>query len=110
MGQQLRERFSTAAEGQKLLETYKLAKVRTLLSIDRIDLVDRTSGLLQVRAVVTRKKGSLLAENGPTDEDRLSVDLVERIVPRTSARPDGLEVVELRITQTTAAGSAGTQP
>src|SRR5215470_4544408 len=114
MGSQLRERFSTAAAGQKLLETYKLARIRTMLSVDSIELVDRTSLLLHVRAIVTRKKGSILAENAPTDEDRLSVELVERVVPRTSARPDGLEVVELRITPiTTSTGSAppaGTQP
>src|SRR5438105_61695 len=114
MGSQLRERFSTAAAGQKLLETYKLARVRMMLSVDSIELVDRTSLLLHVRAIVTRKKGSILAENGPTDEDRLSVELVERVVPRTSARPDGLEVVEMRITPIAAASgaepSSGTQP
>jgi len=114
MGSELRERFSTAAAGQKLLETYKLARVRTMLSVDSIELVDRTSLLLHVRAIVTRKKGSILAENAPTDDDRLSVELVERVVPRTSARPDGLEIVELRITPITAStGSApppGTQP
>ena len=114
MGAQLRERFSTAAAGQKLLESYKLARVRTMLSVDSIELVDHTSSFLHVRAVVTRKKGSLLAENAPTDEDRLSVELVERVVPRTSARPDGLEVVEMRITPIVAASgaapSSGTQP
>jgi len=107
MGSQLRERFSTAAAGQKLLESYRLARVRTRLSVDSIELVDHNSALLHVRAVVTRKKESLLAENGPTDEDRLSVELVERIVPRTSTRPDGLEVVEMRITPV-AAGTAAT--
>lgn len=105
MGSQLRERFSAAAARQKLLETYKLAKVRTVLSVDSIELVDHTSALLHVRAVVTRKKGTLLAESGPTDEDRLSVELVERVVPRTGARPDGLEVVEMRITPTGMASS-----
>ena len=113
MGTQLRERFSTAAAGQKLLETYKLARVRTILSVDSIELVDHSSSLLHVRAVVTRKKGTLLAENAPNDEDRLSVELVERVVPRTSARPDGLEVVELRITPistTTGPAPVGIQP
>src|SRR6266478_123557 len=107
MGSQLRERFSTAAAGEKLLETYRLARVRTMLSVDSIELVDHTSSLLHVRAVVTRKKGSLLAENAPTDEDRLSIELVERVVPHTSARPDGLEIIEMRITPiTTASGAA----
>ena len=112
MGSQLRERFSEAAAGQKLLETYKLAKVRTSLSVESIDLVDRNSVLLQVRAVVTRKKGSLLSETGPGDEDHLSVELVERVVPRSSARPDGLEIVELRITplQTASSAAPGAQP
>src|SRR6266446_296921 len=114
MGSQLRERFSTAAAGEKLLETYKLARVRTMLSVDSIELVDHTSSLLHVRAVVTRKQGSLLAENAPSEDDRLSVELVERVVPRSNARPDGLEVVEMRITPIVAASGAappsGTQP
>ena len=114
MGSELRERFSTAAAGQKLLETYRLARVRTMLSVDSVELVDHTSSLLHVRAVVTRKKGSLLAENAPTDEDRLSIELVERVVPRTSARPDGLEIIEMRITPIATAGGAApaaeTQP
>src|SRR5882724_6312622 len=114
MGSQLRERFSAAAAGQKLRESYKLARVRTMLSVDSIELVDHTSSLLHVRAVVTRKQGSLLAENAPSEEDRLAVELVERVVPRTSVRPDGLEVVEMRITPIAAASAAappsGTQP
>jgi hypothetical protein len=76
--------------------------------VDRIELVDRNSALLQVRAIVTRKKASLLAESGPTDEDRLSVELVERIVPRTIARPDGLEIIEMRIGQMAPPSGAAT--
>ncbi len=106
LAEQKQQPSDVAAAGQKLLETYKLARVRTMLSVDSIELVDHTSSLLHVRAVVTRKKGSLLAENAPTDEDRLSVELVERVVPRTSARPDGLEVVEMRIKPIAAASGA----
>jgi len=108
MGSQLRERFAAAAAEQKLLETYKAAKIRTTLSIESIELIDRTSTLLHVRAHVVRQKGTLLAE-GPVDEDRLGVELVERIVPRTSSRPDGLEVVELRITSIAVHGSTETR-
>lgn len=97
MGSELRERFAAAAAEQKLLDTYKTAKIRTTLSVANIELVDRTSTLLHVRAAVGRKKGTLLAE-GLVDEDRLVVELVERVVPRSSNRPDGLEVVEMKIT------------
>lgn len=107
MGPQLRDRFSTAAARAKLLETYKVARVRTELTLDSVELLDRSSALLHVRTVVTRKKGSLLAESGPVEDDRLSVDLVERVVPRTSSRPDGLEIVEMRITPITALINAG---
>jgi hypothetical protein len=108
MGSELRERFSNAAAQHRLLDNYKLAKIRTTVSVDRIELVDRSIALLQVRAMVTRKKASLLAESGPTDEDRLSVELVERIVPRTIARPDGLEIIEMRIGQMAAPNGVAT--
>ncbi len=98
MSQALRERVSADAAAKKLIEAYRAAKVRTILSIDAIELVEKTSALLHVRARVTRKIGGMLvASEAPTANEQLVVELVERIVPRTSARPDGLEVVELRI-------------
>jgi hypothetical protein len=98
MAPSLRERVAADAAGKKLLDSYRAAKVRTSLSIEAVELVERTSSLLHVRATVRRKVGSLLVgSDGPTTDDRLVVELVERIVPRTSSRPDGLEVAEMRI-------------
>src|SRR5205823_1845727 len=108
MGPELRQRFANAAAQHRLVDNYKLAKIRTTLSVDRIEMVDRSKTLLHVHAIVTRKKASLLAESGPTDEDRLDVELVERIVPRTIARPDGLEIIEMRIGQIAAPNGAAT--
>lgn len=105
MAPQLRERFSTAAARAKLFEAYKIARVRTELGVESIELLDRTSALLHVRAVVIRRTGSLLADGGPTENDRLLVELVERVVPRTASRPDGLEIAELRISPVGAAPS-----
>jgi len=94
----LRERVAADAASKKLLDAYRAAKVRTRLVIESIDLVERTSTLLHVRATVTRRMGSLLvASEAATTDDRLTVELVQRIVPRTSNRPDGLEVAEMRI-------------
>jgi len=94
----LRERVAADAAAKNLLDAYRAAKVRTRLVIEAIDLVQRTSSLLHVRATVTRRMASLLvAAEASTTDDRLTVELVQRIVPRTSSRPDGLEVAEMRI-------------
>lgn len=95
MSPPLRAAMAKDAAAQKLLESYRLAKVRTSLSIDTVELVDRNSTFLHVRTVTARAKSSLLADNAPADQDRLRVELVLRIVPRTMERPDGLEVAEV---------------
>jgi hypothetical protein len=106
MGPELRQRYQDEATRRKLLDTYKLAKMQTTLTTDAIDLVDRNSSMLHVKAALTRKSGSLLISDAATSQDRLSVELVERLVPRTLQHPDGLEVVEIRITPLAAATAA----
>ena len=95
MTQSLRDRMSKEASTQKLLETYRLAEVRTDLTFEDIVLVERRGDVFHVRATVARKK-SALVDAAHATTDRLQVDLVERIVPRTPARPDGLEIAEYR--------------
>jgi hypothetical protein len=97
MDASLRDRVSREAKSQKLLETYRLARVKTDITIEDLVLIERHPTALHVRATVTRRKQDLLGSSGPTT-DKLQVDVVERVVPRTPSHPDGLEVVEYRNT------------
>ncbi len=105
MAPELRARLEQESTAQKLIETYRLAQVRTRLTFDDLDLVERTRELLHVRATVTREKHGLLDRRTPT-VDRLHVDLVQRVVPRSAARPDGLEVLEWRLSPAVAENPA----
>lgn len=96
MGEQLSKRLKEESAAKKLLESYKAIRVRSALQIEDIVLVERTRELLQVKATVNRVKSSLLDEAHAGLSERLVVDLVERVVPRTAARPDGLEIVDWR--------------
>jgi hypothetical protein len=94
MGEQLSKRLKQEGDAKKLLESYKAIRVKSLLQIEDIVLMERTRELLQVKATVERVKSSLLDESRAGVSEHFVVDLVERIVPRTAARPDGLEVVD----------------
>jgi len=93
----LRDRISREATAQKLLETYRLARVQTDITVDELTLVERHSDVLHVRAVVTRRKQSLDGAK-KTTKDRIQVDLIERVVPRTPFTADGLQSSEYRNT------------
>ena len=95
MAAPLREHMAQEAASQKLLETYKLAGIRTELAIRDVVLVERHKDLFLVRAHVSRTKESLQS-GAELSKDELEVELVERIVPRTPAKPDGLEIAEYR--------------
>lgn len=107
MGDQLSKRLRQESESKKLLESYKAVRVKSALNIEDIALVERTRDLLQVKATVERIKSSLLDESRAGVSERLVIDLVERIVPRTALRPDGLEVIDWHIAQQ-AAPAGGT--
>lgn len=92
----LRAKIAKESVAQKLVETYKVAQVRTELAVREVVLVERTPELLHVRALVERSKARLV-DGGALTSDTLQVDLVHRVVPRTPDRPDGLEVAEFRV-------------
>lgn len=113
MSPQLRERVGKEAAQRRLVETSRLAQRKTDLTFDELVLEDRTPTLLSVRATLTRRTTPLVDGVGPAVTDRVHVELVERIVPVTLDRPDGLEVAEWRLTplpvtdsSSTAGGSA----
>ena len=98
MGDKLRVRLKEESDAKRLVETYRALKLSSTVSVEDIVLTEKTKDLLQVRASVRRARRSLLDESSSTAaQELLVIDLVERIVPRTLARPDGLEVVEWRI-------------
>jgi hypothetical protein len=98
MSPELRDRVGKEAVERRLLETYRLAQRKTELMFEEIILEERTPSVLAVRATLRRRTGSLVEGAGPAVTDRVQVDLIERIVPATLDRPDGLEVAEWRLT------------
>ena len=92
----LRDRLAQQAAQEKLLEAYKLARIRTELIVEDLVLVERTSSLLHVRATVGRKKFSLADPSRAPEQDRLVHDIVARVIPRSSTHPDGLEILDWR--------------
>jgi hypothetical protein len=97
MSPPLRSRVANESTQQKLIETYKLARVRTRLSIDDVSVMERADSLIHLKAKVSRVKSELV-DGQAASQDRLEVDLIERRVPRTIDRPDGLEVADFSIT------------
>jgi hypothetical protein len=97
MAPDLRARISAESAEKRLVERYRLAQRRTELSFDEITVEDQTSSQLTVRATISRRSMPLMDGAGPTETDRVQVELVERIVPATMDCPDGLEVLEWRL-------------
>jgi hypothetical protein len=90
----LRVQMERLAAEQKLLETYRAAQVRTDIELERMELVQQLERAVHVRAVVLRRKQPLAG--GPVTMDRLHVDLIADVVPRSASSPDGLLVAEYR--------------
>jgi 4-amino-4-deoxy-L-arabinose transferase-like glycosyltransferase len=90
----LATRVKAEAEAQRMLETYRLAQVRTLLDFLSVELVERRGDKAHVRTRARRLKEKLMG--GGASQDVLQVDLVLLEVPRTRAHPDGLEVLDWR--------------
>jgi len=108
MGSPLREKIAAESAAGKLVETYKAAQKKTDLRFEEVELVTRTKTLLAVKAIVARKIAPLVDGTGPGTAERIQIDLVEKIVPVTVERPDGLEVVSWGITRLDPASAAGT--
>jgi hypothetical protein len=98
MSPELRERVGKQAAAEKLIEGYQLALTKTSLAYPQLTLLEHTDSLVHLRALVDRTRSSLLGpDRGGSRLDRVAVDLVERIVPRTPTHPDGLLVSDWRI-------------
>jgi len=96
MSAPLRARVAKESAEQKLIETYKLARVRTELVIEDIAVVERVDSLVHLKAKVSRLKSEILDGTGAA-RDRLEVDLIERVVPRSIDKPDGLELADFTL-------------
>jgi hypothetical protein len=97
MSPELRDRIATESAAKRLVETYRLAQRKTELAFDEIAVEDQSSTQVSVRATITRRSLPLVDGAGPTQTDRVQVELVERIIPATVECPDGLEVLEWRL-------------
>ena len=97
MTPELRDRVAKESAAKRLVETYRLAQRKTELSFDEIVLEDQTPGQITVRATLTRRSLPLIDGAGPTDSDRVQVELLAHFVPPTVECPDGLQVREWRL-------------
>jgi hypothetical protein len=98
MDPELRARVQRQAAEQKLIQGYQLAQTKTSLHYEEAHLLEHTDALVHLHATLRRTRSSLLAREGSGELlDRVGVDLVERIVPRTPAHPDGLVVSDWRV-------------
>lgn len=98
MAPELRARLEREAAEKHLVEAWRLAQRKTELAFDEIVLEERLSGLLAIRARLTRRTGPLVEGAAGASTDRVQVDLVARTTAPTVERPDGLEVAEWRLT------------
>lgn len=104
----LAAKMSEEATSQKLLETYRLAQVRSTLDFDALDVVERRGEKTHVRVKVRRRKEKLMG--GAPSEDVLLVDLALMDVPRSRQHPDGLEVLEWRSSTVAPSDSPSAEP
>lgn len=104
MGPGLRDKMKSLAERNKLLDTYKLANVRTALEVRELRTMQRVGPLWHLTARVLRKKAGLLDSRAALT-DEVEVDLVLQSVARTPQRPDGLELYSWNLREV-AAGQA----
>lgn len=92
----LAAKLKADAESSKLIETYQLAQIRTVLAFDAVELVERVGQKSHVRATVSRTRQKLVSGSTPATEDIIQVDLILVEVPRSRIHPDGLEVLDWR--------------
>jgi len=98
MSPELRARVDAEAATRKLVEVFRSARRKTEIAFHEIVVEDRTPSQLTVRVVATRKVSSLVDGTAGSSTERIQVSLVERFVPPTMERPDGLEVSDWRVT------------
>jgi hypothetical protein len=94
MAAPLRERLAREAQQTKLLERVRVSGTRATVELEALDIVERTEGAVRLEAVLVRRTVRV-PDDAPVAVERLRVGLVESIVPRTAAHPDGLLVAHL---------------
>lgn len=90
----LREPIGRQAVDTKLLEGLLASRTRVALTFEAADLVEQTDQAVRVHLVLGRRTDSV-DDGKRVSDDRLEVELLEWIVPRTPAHPDGLVVGQL---------------
>ncbi|MFT3714024.1 MAG: hypothetical protein QM817_40705 [Archangium sp.] len=90
----LAQQMRAEADAQRLLETYRIAAVRTRLDFDALEVIERRDSKTHVRARLSRHREKLVGGGG--SDDTMQVDLVLVEVPRSREHPDGLVVLDWR--------------
>jgi hypothetical protein len=90
----LRGPISQEAQEGKLLEGIRASHSRVELTFEALDIVEATENAFRLRLVLGRRT-ERLEDGAPLAAERLQVDIVEWVVPRSSVHPDGLVVGQL---------------
>jgi len=90
----LRDPLARNATETKLLEGLRASGTRVSLVFEAVDLLEQTESAVRVRLVLRRRTEG--TDGRPLSEDRLQVEVLEWIIPRTPAHPDGLVVGQLQ--------------
>lgn len=96
----LRAKIEKDAADQKTIDNYKGAQRKTEIVFESIEIIDRTSTLVAVRAVMKRTISPLVDRAPgplPSATDRIQSDIVLALTTPTIDKPDGLEVMEWRL-------------
>jgi hypothetical protein len=101
MDARLKETTEAELTRGRLVERIEALKIRTTLTVEALDVVEQSRTLIHIQARFSRTASSLVDGSSPKSET-LVVDLVERVVPRTLARPDALELAELHMARSEA--------
>jgi hypothetical protein len=90
----LRDPIARQTAETKLLEGVRGSRTRVSLTFEAVDLLEQTDQAVRVRLVL-RRKTEAADDARRLSEERLEVELLEWIVPRTPTHPDGLVVGQL---------------
>jgi len=90
----LREPIAKQATETKLVDGVRASRTRVSQTFEAVDLLEQTEQAVRVRLAL-RRRTEALDDGRLLSEDWLEVDLLEWIVPRTPAHPDGLVVGQL---------------
>lgn len=95
MSPSCRARAQREATATRLIETTKALRISTSVTFEEVSLVEQLPKAVHVHARLLRRRRHFTDSSEAVD--RLVVDLIEDVVPRSPTFPDGLAVGEYRL-------------